>query len=528
MLKKWFVLLMVLALFAGGCSSDSDSKGQDPSKPTGPSIGDYDFETEFTPETLGLTPGATATEINLNWYSDEITDPDEDAVKVLFWDGANDFKEVTGKVSAASAGKSAHKAAVTGLKADTEYSYWVSNDGESWSEEYKYRTPKTASFRFASIGDPQLTLGNQDSTSELSSADGTTAAGWLETMEKVGLADVNFVAGVGDQVDVTSNGNEDEYRNFFAPSELRSIPWAPAVGNHDRHYPFQYHYNIPNEQTFTKLQGADYSNNNDQYAEIEAAGNYWYRYNNALFVVLNTSAYPTSKAAAEPIIKRFDDTLKAAKNGSPGYTWLFVQHHKSTASVADHIADRDIQYYVEAGFEELMTTHGVDFVLAGHDHVYARSFPLTGKKDGTPSVPDTAQGGDAIANPNGTIYVTMTTGSGLKYYDLFNQSGNLYVKNNAAYPYLEGGAKGSVAYAGSNILNWNNAAAAAAAGVVDAITDPALWTKEIGVLPASNAVRFQDKKPAFTVVDVEGNKVTFNTYNIDDTVKSIDTFTVTK
>jgi hypothetical protein len=333
-------------------------------------------------------------------------------------------------------------------------------------------------------------------------------------MAKVGAAGVDFIAGVGDQVDLTANGDEQEYRHFLAPPELRSIPWAPSVGNHDRHYPFQYHYNLPNEQEFEKLQGAEYGNAaSDQYAVVEAAGNYYYLYNNALFVVLNTSAYPTSKEAAEPIIDRFDQTLNAAKAANAGkYDWLFVQHHKSTASVADHIADTDIQYYVEAGFEELMTEHGVDFVMAGHDHVYARSYPLTGEKDGTPSDPDTAQGGDTIANPNGTIYVTMTTGSGLKYYDLYNQSGNLYVKDNENYPYLVNDEKGSVAYAGANISAGCSAAAPCAA---------------IGLLPLSNAERLQAKEPQYTVVDVAGNTVTFNTYNTYDGAV-IDSFTVTK
>jgi hypothetical protein len=327
-----------------------------------------------------------------------------------------------------------------------------------------------------------------------------------------------------DQVDLTSRGDEVEYSHFFAPPELRSIPWAPAVGNHDRHYLFNYHYNIPNEQKFARLQGADYGNAaNDEYADVEAAGNYWYRCNNALFVVLNTSSYPTSAAAAAPIIKRFDDTLTAAKAVSPGYTWLFVQHHKSTASVADHIADLDIQYYVEAGFEELMTTHNVDFVLAGHDHVYARSFPLQGRKGGVPSVPDTSQGGASINKPNGTIYVTITTGSGLKYYDLYNTSGNLYVKNNENYPYLVNNRKGSAAYAGTNIMNYNTTNNVPSG----AQTNSASWTKEDGILPLSNAVREQAKKPQYTIVEVSGNTVTFNTYSIDDD-RSMDTFTVTK
>ena len=517
LLKKWYVLFLVLAIFvAGGCGgSDSSSNGPI-------SLDSYSWGVEFEPVTLGLTPGTTISEIGVNWYSSTETG---EVSMIRFFDGKNDFKEVTGTVLAITAanagaghpsiGNTAHKVTVTGLKADTEYQYWVSNDGEHWSKEYKYKTPKTSSFRFASIGDPQLTVGLQDATSNLFSADNTTAQGWKDTMRMVGLANVNFIAGVGDQVDVTGNGSEAEYKNFFAPPELRSIPWAPSVGNHDRHYPFKFHYNLPNEQVFALLTGAGFGNPNEQTAAVEAAGNYWYRYNNALFVVLNTSSYPVSTDNAALVIHRFDDTLTAAKTASPGYTWLFVQHHKSTASVADHLADRDIQYYVEAGFEELMTTHGVDFVLAGHDHVYARSYPLTGKKGGTPSVPDTTQGGSEIANPNGTIYITMTTGSGLKYYDLFNWSGNLYVKDNSMYPYLVGGLLGSLEYAGSNITNTTG--------------DPGSWVHvDDGVLPLSNAKYLQAKKPSFTVVDVNGGTVTFNTYNSDDTATSIDTFTVTK
>jgi len=42
------------------------------------------------------------------------------------------------------------------------------------------------------------------------------------------------------------------------------------------------------------------------------------------------------------------------------------------------------EYYVEAGFEKLMDTYGVDVVLAGHDHVYARSYlMLNGVPDKT-------------------------------------------------------------------------------------------------------------------------------------------------
>jgi hypothetical protein len=402
----------------------------------------------------------------------------------------------------ATTGKKWHKATVTGLAPDTSYSYSVSNDGDSFSLEFTYMTPKADSFTFVAVGDPQLTTGLQDSTSNLFSLDQTTRQGWADTVEaiqqKLGSS-INFITGVGDQVDLTNVAteqnvitSEQEYRNFLDPGFLRSIPIAPAVGNHDRHYGFNYHYNLPNEQSFEPLQSAEYGNaTNAQYANVEASGNYFYAYNDALFVVLNTSAYPANTDAAAVIVGRFDATLAAAVAAHPGYSWLFVQHHKSTASVADHIADRDIQYYVEAGFERLMDKYGVDFVLAGHDHVYVRSYPM---KDG---LRGDDQGGSEITDPNGTIYVTFTTASGLKYYELFNAAGNLYVKDNADYPYLVNGLQGSAEYMK-------------------------------GTLPLSNAKYLQAKKPAFTSVTVNAGYVTFETYNIDDLSTPYDAFTVTK
>ena len=499
----FLALLLSAALFAAGSSQTSFQRGL-----------------QFAPETLCLNPGATTADINLNWYSDAGSG---NVSLSRFIDDRGQVITAQGTVIPASEGKLAHKVTIRGLKPETFYLYSVSNDGKNWSYDYNYKTPKAGSFRFAVVGDPQLTRGAQDSTSNLFSADKTTAQGWKDTLVRIAAAGVDFIAGVGDQVDLTGKGDEVEYAHFFAPPELRAIPFSPAVGNHDRHYPFFYHYNLPNVQEFPPIPST--SSSSEEYAITEAAGHYWYLYNNALFIVLNSSAYPNSTAAAVPYIGRFDRTISAAKEANRGkYAWIFVQHHKSTASVADHLADLDIQYYVEAGFEELMTKHGIDFVLAGHDHVYSRSYPLNGHKGGIPSVPDRTQGGSRINNPNGVIYITVTTGSGLKYYDLYNQSGNLYVKNNENYPYLVNNQRGSQAYAGGNIFNFNTATNVPA----NAITDPAKWTKEAGLLPLSNAVNLQAKKPSFTVVDVSGNSITFNTYHTDNPSFSIDTFTVAK
>ena len=490
MLKKFSLLLLVFAVFLGSCDTDSDAdKNTDPPEiPPIVNFDDLEWGNEYYPDWLVLTPGADATELMLNWLSEKPSPGAAAAVsKVRTYSETDDYQEVTGTVQAISApatykGFNVNKVTVPGLVADRGYRYWVSADGENWSKEYSFRTPKTDVFRFAALSDPQVT------------AVAAVYLAWQQTLEKVAQANVSFIASSGDQVD-TLAVNMMEYNRFFEPPQLRSIPYAPAVGNHDRHYPFTFHFNMPNEMVFQPLkgEGSEYgSAQTQEHADIEAVANYWYRYNNCLFVVLNTSAAPQTETAAEPLIQRFDETLTAAKTANPGYTWLFVQQHKSTTSVANHCADIDVMRYVETGLEQLMTTHGVDFVFSGHDHTYTRSYPMTGKKGGAPSVPDKTQGGDTINNPNGTIYFTLTTACGVKFYDAFSPERS----TNMNYPYLADGSRGAAGLSASN-------------------------------MPVAVNVQVHGMKPGYVIVDVQGNTVTFNAYHLNETTP-IDSLTVTK
>jgi len=504
-------VMLLFSLFVGAAPAAQSAGAADVALMSLTSVNDP----PFAAESLTLQPGTDATSMNFTWYSDRSDENNASSLKIAkksaMTDNAfpADATEFEGTVGDATTGKSWHKASVIGLEQNMEYVYSVSNDKTSYSRIYEFKTSSAGSFTFAVVGDPQLTTGYQDSTSNYrpNGDIGTTKQGWQDTMSAIAGKGADFVAGVGDQVDVSLTTNEAEYANFFAPAEMQSIPFAPAVGNHDRNDGFAYHYNIPNEQSFAPLTGPDYGNPSAPQAEAEARGNYYYAYNNALFVVLNTSSYPTSKEAAAAVVARFDATLQAAVTANPGYEWLFVQHHKSTASVADHLADRDIQYYVEAGFEKLMDKYGVDFVLAGHDHVYARSYPMYNglpDKTGASGEPNVTlitggDGADSAVNPNGTVYFTTTTGSGLKYYELFNNAGNLYVKDNIFYPYLVNGLVGSVEY-----MSWN--------------------------LPLSAAKYLQNKTPGFILVTVTGNQVSFEYYDLSEEYLNApyDTYTVTK
>jgi hypothetical protein len=206
-------------------------------------------------------------------------------------------------------------------------------------------------------------------------------------------------------------------------------------------------------------------------------------------VVLNTAPYPANDADLAQYIPIMDATLQAATEANPDVTWLFVQHHKSTASPASHQTDADVLVWSPA-FEALMDKYSVDFVLAGHDHVYSRSWFIQDHA----KVEDIDYSASSVSNPQGTLYFTLTTASGLKYYDFRTTAPTVPAWINSIEGlYYEAGTP------------------------IGTLTGKP-WYTNIGI---------QAKVPQFTVIDVTADSVTFNTYRVD-TMESIDTYTVVK
>ncbi|WP_461255765.1 purple acid phosphatase family protein [Treponema sp. R80B11-R83G3] len=475
--------------------------------------------------TLGLQPGNDTTEIKLNWYSSGAEAGKVAQVRFVkgtFTNGTELIKEGDAKITEAAAtaagttGNTQHKATVTGLKPGASYQYAVSSDGTHWSPAYDFKIPAaTGNWKFAVIADPQLHNTTWDANNRyvptlVGGETSKTGRGWLDTMVKIVSHDVSFIVSGGDQVDA-SGGNETEYTLFYAPPGLRNLPFAPVSGNHDNHLNFNYHYNLPNSQI-------DFA---DETVATEKGRNYYYLYNNILFVVLNTAPYaPTPGAShlnafdATANVARYKTTIQRAKAANVGkYRWLIVQHHKSTASIADHCADRDIESYVKAGFEKVMSEENVDFVLAGHDHVYARSYPLEGKDNGMVSVPDKNSGADLTVgsktytkanyttSPGKPIYLTFTTGSGLKYYAVagdpqFLYTDTVYVKDNTTYPYL-------------GEVTDQNGTSSTKFGSSDYRTG--------NYKPVSNAAYVQPYIPSYCIAEVtnDGKTIKFSTYAIE-------------
>ena len=171
---------------------------------------------------------------------------------------------------------------------------------------------------------------------------------------------------------------------------ISSMPQATSIGNHDSSSnSYNQHFNLPNESA--------------DLGDSTAGTDYWYVYNNTLFMDINSNNTSTAehKAFMEDAIAKNKDVR-----------WKVVVFHHSVYSTASHTTDGDIiqrRNELPPVFDEL----GIDVVLMGHDHVYTRTHVMKGQE----VVTDTTNL-KSVTDPDGIVYLTANSASGSKYYDI--------------------------------------------------------------------------------------------------------------
>lgn len=368
---------------------------------------------------ISLSVGSTPTELNLNWFSTDSTNGQIQFAKKADMTG-NEFPEakaktVNAKINKAQAdGYYANKATMSDLEENTAYVYRVGNNGH-WSKTYTTTTKSKGDFSFLFAGDPQL-----GSSGDLAS----DKDGWKKTLDLVNtnplFKDVHFIQNAGDHVEAGKNESQyDAYLSNYQGSVVYSTPFANAVGNHDyAGTAYNDHFNLPNVSNL----GSSGQGN--------AQGDYYYIYNNALMLVLNSNNRST--AEHEEFIK---NTLAKTKDNQD-IKWKIVVFHHSIYSSASHASDNDILARRDT-LAPMFSQNGIDLVLMGHDHVYTRSMLM----DGTTALKDESfdQNGNPIhevTDPKGLTYITANSASGSKYYEFTsNLSGDyIAVKNQEHTP----------------------------------------------------------------------------------------------
>ncbi len=238
----------------------------------------------------------------------------------------------------------------------TVYSYRVGGEGH-WSKVYTFTTPGApdsfTSFRAVFLGDSR---GSYEK--------------WGEVVAMAAAESPDLFVFSGDAVELGSNQWEwlswwDATGDVFAERVI-----VPAHGNH--------------ESLVTNY-----------FAQISMPGaEHWFtlRYGSLALVVLNDTSpnYPTDIA--------FDQVTFMEEHLDTDALWTAAVHHKTAYTVStSHDADSEVFAAWPPAFDGL----GLDFVLAGHNHLYERSKPL---RDNL-----------VVGEGEGTVYV-VSGGAGAELY----------------------------------------------------------------------------------------------------------------
>ena len=139
---------------------------------------------------------------------------------------------------------------------------------------------------------------------------------------------------------------------------------------------------------------------------------YSYTYENATFIILNTNDVTADGYLSDA---QYDWAYEKAKNAETD--WVIILMHKSPYSNGPHSEDEDVTAIREQ-LNTLTAECGVDLVLSGHDHVYNRTPYLSQGKTQSVTTKTTSYQGinyTTAVNPTGTVFVIAGT-AGVKNY----------------------------------------------------------------------------------------------------------------
>ena len=268
---------------------------------------------------------------------------------------------------------------IAGLTANTNYTYRIETEDYK-SVEYSFGTKDfDNTFSFLQISDIQL--------------DGTSGVNgrWLETLDRINtnFPNTSLIVNSGDVSDRSSKNAY--YQAYKAPEILKSYVSSVVPGNHDSGtvgYDTYYSINFSAPDTYV-------SYDNYQINQYD----YWHSYNNVLFICLNS--------LIDDVEYHKNFVKNVVEERGDNYDWIIVNCHYSLFSASYHSTEL-ATIKQRSVLAKLFNDLGVDMVLSGHDHIYDRTY-LMNKQN--PIASDKNYG----STSDGVLYISCTTGSGLKY-----------------------------------------------------------------------------------------------------------------
>lgn len=321
-----------------------------------------------------------------------------------------------------------NEAVVKGLAPKTEYVYRV-GDGYDWSSAYTYLTPATDSYKMFVVADVHM----YDSYHTVAEAQADWGGNLTQLMARHKEDNVSHILALGDQMQ--NSDRQDFIDALLAPSELRNLSFSPINGNHDvtpSHTKQKYFYNLPNV-----------AKSGDEAYTGYGIEDYYYLYGNTLFVMLNYENILKSKNICGHWEKTFE---KATTEFAGQYDWIVACTHDPVygegATIIDTVGMElpnddwktcENAYARGKSFIDCCDKYGVDLVLTGHKHRYARSYFMKGGE--IQSVAETERDGALeFIDPTGTVYVNSSTSNTFSHYSTGSPDDNeLYSRSAFTY-----------------------------------------------------------------------------------------------
>ena len=469
-------------------------------------------------EQISLSPGSDNSSVNFAWYTKKSAGVQK--LKIAENKRLTNAKVYEAEQTKAVTDKDeteyvSNKVIATDLKANTTYYYSYQKDGQ-WTAPEKYTTDNGSKFSFIFVGDPQIGSSNElkgAATEEFYNAQSAAVANdafnWNTTlnqaMEKTGNK-ASFVLSSGDQIQSTKKkspnkaawGSEIEYSGYLSPDVLKNLPVATTVGNHDAdNANYTYHFNTAN--------ASELGSNG------KVGGDYWFKHDNALFIMLNTQ-----DTNVEEHRQFIEQTVAANKDCK----WRIVTLHQDIYGSAEHSNEPEItnlRYQLAPIFED----NKVDVVLTGHDHAYSRTQILKGGHKTTEYTDDEFdpmldEDMDAGENPD-TVY----TAKGNIKADTTDPSEKAYL--NYLNQVMDKDAIQQVTKKGTTVFN--------PTGILYMTAGSSSGSKYYDLVPRQQsyiANRWQQDVPTYSVIDITDTTFTINTYRTDTEEKIDETFSIAK
>ena len=352
-----------------------------------------DFGKNIAPA-VTMFPGSDESERYIAWYSDTAEGYVELTAK-------GETKKFTASPTAVPNGTYRLGAVITDLVAG-DYAY-TCHSGDWKSEKYEFTVDKTDSVTALYVSDIHMAIEDENENALMERSYIYNEI--LRSAVKNSEGGLDIIISGGDQA---SGGYLEELTAMSSPDYMKTIPFAPTVGNHDRKsVGYKYYTFLPNqaEMTFKSYIGTDY----------------WVRYGDALFLMFdscNTSMMGHYRFA------------KQATKANVDATWVIaVMHH-------DMFGGREPWLNTENTMLRILWTplfdeYGVDMCLYGHSHFYSVSDVIYNNKTSLD-----LEAEKEITDPAGTVY--LSTGSVNNFAPLLDDEGNVPpVGPLAAFTYLE-------------------------------------------------------------------------------------------